>query len=312
MLLSVFNLEAHLHYLRIPKAFCFSGMSSVEQVLKFTQALRALKTGECLDGPDMKYNTNRGHKLELGAPFVSSRSLAITSMPEINDSEKQYMQEFGSAVEDLGIDVARILQPISDPAEVSTHPAVKRIFLNPFLKQLSDELNDIIVEEKQVLSQIVCLLEVLLGDDDLEIMPQIMANLDEPQPYPTPEPGQPLPQIQDNILKFFEKPQLKLDRDQGLEPEEAQELREKLQVVQQQMEEYVICMTRVRNSVTKSQRLRRNVLNWCREMNNEDYVKADLDEQNNFDNAGLGKQPDKDFYNTGSSSEAPSLSNGLD
>lgn len=287
-------------------------MSSVEQALRFTQAIRALKSGECLEGPEMTGSTNRGHKLELGAPFVSSGSLAIASLPDLLAEENEDMQEFGSAVEDLDIDVAKILQPISDPAEVSSHPAVKRIFLNPFLKQLSDELNDNIVEEKKLLSQIVCLLEVLLGDDDLEIMPQLMANLNEPQPYPTPEPGQPLPQVQDDIHRFFEKPHLKLDRDQGLEPEEAQELREKLQVVQQQMEEYVRCMTRVRTSVTRSQRLRRNVLNWCREMNNEDYVKADLDEQNNFDNAGLGKQPDKDFYNTGSSSETPSLANGLE
>lgn len=232
--------------------------------------------------------TNRGHKLD--APTETVSTLAAVLPPD--DIEYEDPRD----ASDLDVDAAQILQPISDPAEVSSHLVIKRIFTSPFLKTLSDELLDILVKEKDDTAQIVKLMDAMLGDDDLALMPQVMAKMDTPAPYPTPEPGQPLPKVDDDMQSFFRLPEIKVDRDLGLDTKEAQMLREKLQVAQQRMLEYVRSMVQLRRNLTRAQRLRRTVLNWCREMNGEDYVKEDLDSQNNFDNEGLSEQPQKDVY----------------
>lgn len=232
--------------------------------------------------------TNRGHKLEAPTDTV----LTIDADVIADDIDYEAPTNPG----DLDVDVGRILQPISDPAEVSSHDVLRRIFTSPFLKRLSTELLDTLVDERDVMAQIVKLMDTMLGDDDLEIMPQIMARVDEQPPYPTPEPGKPLPPVETDPSWFFKLPEVSVDRNQGLSEQEAQELREKLQVAQQRMVEYVRRIADVRLDLLRAHRLRRTVLNWCREMNGEDYVRADLDLENNFDNDGLGDQPAKDVY----------------
>lgn len=272
-------------------------MSSLDQVLRLKQALNAEKMGE-IPSEDEKpaYHTNRGHKLEPGSRFVSSTTLNVpdrvvqeeVSLKDETDSENEEKEE-------LNIEASAILQPISNPAELPRLPSMRTIFTNPFLRSMSREMLDTLVEEKQTLSNINDLAAAFLGDDDRAIFSQLVGLVGEDPIYPTPEPGKPLPPVKRDLESFFKVPEPTVDADLGLEHDEAEELRQKLLVSQHLMKEYVRSMEEVRGGLEQSMRMRYDVLNWCREMNNEDYVKIDLDSQNNNDNAGLGERPAKDF-----------------
>lgn len=233
------------------------------------------------------------------------------------------------SISEVDIDIknasAAILRPLTCPADVASNPHVRRIFESSVPAKLSSDLLDRLVEEKAHLSSAKKLLDALLGDDD-ELLAKLIMSSDPgdirfTQPKHAenemevdaeaavnsaiPEAATPVvPQIppvpsldgsRDKIPEWvFAIPRVKTDENLGLEAEKAAKLREKLQIVVQYYEEYTSRLTEIRMGLTRTQRLRRRVLNWCRELNGEDYVKEDLDHQNGNDNAGLGEMMPKD------------------
>lgn len=237
--------------------------------------------------PRIARGTNRGQKLAPGAAAVSCCSLnpRFESIAEVEDAALD---------EPADADADAVLRPIADPAEVSRNPVFKQVFESKFPAQLARDLLDQLVVEKEHLASCARLLAALLGDDDELLVAQVRNAAPARSPYPLSPPTEEALEAASDPKWVFEAPSLACNPDLGLAPATAQQLREKLQIAVQYYEEYIACLTQVRMGLTRTQRLRRRVLNWCRELNNEDYVKADLDAQNGNDNAGLGEMMPKD------------------
>lgn len=284
-------------------------MSTVtEQIKQLKQALAKPDLPD-YELPHITATTNRGHKLEPGADKVSSSFLDVRNRKDEAIAESSEESDLELDAED--INPSRILQPISDPAEVSSNPIIKQIFESKVPQVISNDLLKKLVTEKKILTNAKKLLAALLGDDDLYLADQVMHT-----PKPEPITDAMLEALKEEAIsenpiegtrsdsknwpsaisasfdrsKFFSSP-LPSMSSSGTDNTK---LKENLQVLIQYYEEYISCLTQIRMGLTKTQRTRRRVLNWCRELNNEDYVKEDLDSQNGNDNAGLGEWMPKD------------------
>lgn len=249
------------------------------------ELIRELK--EALKPPQVQHSSNRGRKLELYENNFTASSTRIIGDPPAPLTDADYQE--------IGVDVGRVLRPISDPLDLVSNPVISEIYSSTILRTLDKELLTSIQSERRTLCLVMKLLLALLGDDDDQIMPQIKSTLTNLEPFPVPEPYQRVPEVKQDYDQFFAAPNVQVDRNLGLEDEPASILRDKLQLMQQLNMEYVNSLDSIRGHLTTAQRLRRNVLNWCREMSGLDYVKTDLDSQNNNDNAALGEMPVKDL-----------------
>lgn len=69
-----------------------------------------------------------------------------------------------------------------------------------------------------------------------------------------------------DLEPFFGLPQIHIDRDYGIKPEEAEDARQLTQIAQQRSEEFIRCMINVRKGLLTAERYQSKVYKWCREM----------------------------------------------
>lgn len=190
--------------------------------------------------------------------------------------------------------LGQLLSPISDPREVPDHPAISRPYKSRILSAMAKEISNIIVEEKSRITKFANLFSIFLGDDSGVLK---VENLGIPEYCGVPESKQEeeeddnpsvqyveassqvtkpdgisFASAQSSMDAFFAVPILKIDRNFGVSNEAAEETRQLLQIAHQRMEEYVRCMTVIYSGLSRADRLRRKVLNWCKEMRGDDWV----------------------------------------
>ncbi|PRT56377.1 Transcriptional regulatory protein RXT2 [Wickerhamiella sorbophila] len=247
-----------------------------------------------------------GHKQAL--IYKRSRPVFIEDEADL-EGDSDYDPDEPQLLDEVKLD--DLLKPITDPAEVPHHPAMSRAYTSDILQKIARESLDIIVDEKDRVTKLANLLSAFLGDDSRYLN---LKNLEIPEyntaddaaepvkPEPNPESsghmmgitsdvqsdanGAPMrpntrQETNKNVEPFFAVPEVQIDCDYGVSEEAAEDARQLLQVAHQRMEEFVRCMTEIRMGLTRADRLRRQVLAWCREMNNEEYVEGmeDVDDE---------------------------------
>lgn len=247
----------------------------VDCVKKLKETLELADDASDSDAEDIgECRTNLGNKLKRGARYVSRTSLDVPS----NDVSVRLIEQNGEkhalvvkrrklfteipdenyVLEDINVD--KLLRPISDPAEVPDHPALSDTFSSTKLDKMSSELMDVINVETGRLAKLRNLLSAFLGDD---------ATMLDARKMVIPEGGG------TDIDRFFMIPQVEVDRNLGLDPDHAEELRQLLQVASQRMQEYVRCIFVVRSGIEHTLKRRRRLRMWCHEMNNQDWVELE-------------------------------------
>lgn len=240
--------------------------------------------------------------------YKKSRSVFVEDVEEL-EGDSEYDPDEPQLLDDVKL--SELLKPISDPAEVPHHPAMSRTYTSEILQKIARESLDIIVDEKDRVTKLANLLSAFLGDDPRYLR---LENLEVPE-YKTVDDSagsvksEPKTESSErtigitsdvqnetngtalrphtrqetnrNVEPFFAVPEIQIDCNYGASEEAAEDARQLLQVAHQRMEEFVRCMTEIRMGLTRADRLRRQVLAWCREMNNEEYVEGidDVEEE---------------------------------
>ncbi|ANB16030.1 Rxt2p [Sugiyamaella lignohabitans] len=105
------------------------------------------------------------------------------------------------------------------------------------------------------------------------------------------------------IDPFFALPQINIDQNFGILPENAEETRQLTQIAQQRMEEFIRCMTNVRSGLLRADRYRNKVYLWCQQMNGGDELPESI-----VSDPLMKKKPDPDA--TIAAAEAAEVSGG--
>lgn len=72
--------------------------------------------------------------------------------------------------------------------------------------------------------------------------------------------------LSSDLEPFFGLPQIHVDRDYGIKPDEAEDARQLTQIAQQRSEEFIRCMVKVRHGLLRAEKYQSKVYRWCREM----------------------------------------------
>lgn len=294
--------------------------------------------------------TNRGNKLKVGADEVHRDQLnGFNALPKwkkirLQGSEFEYVQRKKRKVDDEviedeeeekeeeeeeqaedpynGLDIRKILAPITLPAEVVTHPAISKIFHDESLRRLAQQAIEVIEYEQKNYIPLANMMDLFLGEDPKYSKPENMklpdydhALVQSEQP---PHTNQAVMEIANgtgvtNNVKpedylstllnfenkritrnidsefqevdpFFALPQYENNRDNGIDPHIASDIRQYAQITLQRNQEYVRSLQNIRSGLIRAERLKDQVYKWCREMN------GDYDNEIQTSNAGTDKK----------------------
>lgn len=168
--------------------------------------------------------------------------------------------------------IGELLAPINHPLEIVLHPAASRTYKLPIFNQMAMELIELIEVEQTNLNWLNKLLQVLNGEDwyylldDHLGLPKYNHGLtDDKAPPPDedgPDPFFALPEA----LTRYDAHQRALEADDNVLKEE---LINYLQVLIQRQHEYIKNLTTIRNGLVRSDRLKRDIYKWSKEMHDK-------------------------------------------
>lgn len=142
-------------------------------------------------------SSNRGHKLERGAKNVAMRRLGSASEGQdkyglkliecygakraviykkrrtvYDDMEEEEIEDLDEDEESPydEIKLETLLAPITNPSQVTTHPALRQTYTSSILANLAERTLDIICEEQKYVVKLAKLMSVFLGDDPSYLM----------------------------------------------------------------------------------------------------------------------------------------------
>lgn len=281
-------------------------------------------------------STNRGHKLQRGAKSVSHGRLTSfggaaqdryglkliecygakraviykkrkTVYDDMDEEEIEDVDgEFGdddSPYDEIKLET--LLAPLTSPAQVTTHPALRQTYTSKVLSDLAERTLDIICEEQKYVVKLAKLMSVFLGDDPSYLLAENLHlpelpddefnghktengtengvaqlsttnNINNDDNNDDEEVGArrmvTRRQAHNEMDPFFAPPEIQVDGTMGISPEHAEETRQLTQIVQQRMEEFIRNMTSIRSGILRADRIRQKVYGWCREVGGGDEL----------------------------------------
>lgn len=185
------------------------------------------------------------------------------------------------------IDIEKILSPITHPSDVVTRPSIARTYKSDVMKHLAQQAIETIEKEQNTVIQLSNLLDILLGEDSSQLLenelqlPEYDHNLvnqkkisngtnQEAESNPTDfDKRVTRRQSTQEVDPFFALPNIKIDTNFGLNPEDAEEARQLSQISLQRSEEFIRNLTSLRNGLARGQTLKEKLLQWGREINGD-------------------------------------------
>jgi hypothetical protein len=184
------------------------------------------------------------------------------------------------------IKLVDLLAPITHPSQVPTHPAISRSFKSTITVTLAKRALEVICDEQENVVKFSKLMSVFLGDDPSFLLHDKLnlpllegrrnstgkseGELDDTNSRRTRH------QTLQELDPFFALPQVNVDRNYGISPENAEETRQLTQIAQQRLEEFIRCMVQIRSGLLRADRFTNQLYRWCKEMNGEDDLDDDI------------------------------------
>ena len=168
--------------------------------------------------------------------------------------------------------IGELLAPINHPLEIVLHPAASRTYRLPIFNLMAMELIELIEVEQTNLNWLNKLLQVLNGEDwyylldDHLGLPKYNHGLTDDKPPQTDEDGNDPFFALPEALTRYDAHQRALEADDDVLKEE---LINYLQVLIQRQHEYIKNLTTIRNGLVRSDRLKRDIYKWSKEMHDK-------------------------------------------
>lgn len=244
-----------------------------------SQVYRGRLNGPLFDGHGVKIVEYEPGK-KRAVVYKKRRVDAKDNGDDDDDDDNDISDEQDDIYEDIKL--RDLLAPISDPAQLPTHPAISHTYKSPVLRTLSNRAMTIITEEHKNVVRFSKMMRLFLGEDPKYILPKSLnlpaydhvnangAIVDEAPKEEIDDRPRTRNQSTQEVDPFFALPQYSVDPDFGLSRESADETRQFVQIALQRSEEFIRCMTRVRMGLLRAQRLKDQVYSWCKEMADED------------------------------------------
>lgn len=181
------------------------------------------------------------------------------------------------------IDIEKILSPMTHPSDIVARPSIARTYNSDVLKHLAQQAIETIEKEQNTVIQLSKLLDILLGEDSNLLLenelqlPEYDHNLvgSKPQGEQQSEENLDLDkrvtrrQSTQEVDPFFALPNIAIDTNYGLNPEDAEEARQLSQISLQRSEEFIRNLTSLRNGLVRAQTLKEKLLQWGKEINGD-------------------------------------------
>ena len=262
---------------------------------------------------------NDGHGVKVIEYAGQRRAVVYKRRKTVLDEEDQHEAAYDESEEEEeeenpynSIKLNELLAPVSHPSQLPSHAAISQTYKSNSINILAARALEVITEEQKRAIQLSKLMSVFLGDDPSYILSERLNlpayNLDDEENEEKEQDevkneglvngngkengeadghvrriitrNQAI--IESSVDPFFEAPQIKIDRDFGVPREESDQTRQLVQIAQQRSEEFIRCMTSVREGLLRAQRRKRQVYKWCLETAGQEYVfLSDEEDQNN-------------------------------
>lgn len=203
-------------------------------------------------------------------------------------SEAEFKQSHdGQTATDVvqSLKLEELFKPISRPSDIVTIPSISHTYKSSHLDKLADELIHVIEKEQDNVILLGKLMNVFLGDDpnrvleaDMEL-PEYDHNLDLDKQQATnnnpmletkqQQPTSAIMAMNPNSDPFFMPPVYQSDPELNLELQDADEIRQLVQIALQRNEEFVRSLSQIRSGFVRATRLRDFVYQWCSEIHEE-------------------------------------------
>lgn len=214
----------------------------------------------------------------------------LMSDGEVKEAYKGQSAE--EVVESLKLD--QLLKPISKPSDIVSIPSISNTYTSNHLDRLANELIHIIEQEQDNVILLSKLMNIFLGDDPNRVLeadmglPEYDHNLDldkkqrqqekedaednNPLLENTQQKSQPIKvmSLNPNADPFFMPPDYQSDPELNLELQDADEIRQLVQIALQRNEEFVRSLSQIRGGFVRATRLRDFVYQWCSEIHEEE------------------------------------------
>lgn len=209
------------------------------------------------------------------------------------ESDDTYRDDDASQLLDQ-LDFAKILGPITDPADIVTRPSISKIYSSKHLAELADETIHIIENEQENVNNLSHLMNAFLGDDpdshlaDTLKLPKYDHHLDLGEEMnedkPEEEQDADVTQEEENTDAysqvvsneeankmipdpFFKLSEYKRDFNFGVhKTEDAEEARQLIQIALQRNEEFIRSLSSMRMGFSRAERLKTEIYRWCKEI----------------------------------------------
>lgn len=202
-------------------------------------------------------------------------------------------QSVEEIVDSLKLDT--LFRPISKPSDVVTIPSIAHTYKSQHLDRLADELIHTIQHEQSSVVLLSNLMNIFLGDDSSRVLeadmglPEYDHNLDlDKQQQQAKEEHNPLLEntqqqvhtsaamaMNPNADPFFMPPVYQSDPELNLELQDADELRQLVQIALQRNEEFVRSLSQIRGGFVRATRLRDFVYQWCTEIHQQETAQTE-------------------------------------
>ncbi|AET38972.1 Rxt2p Ecym_3490 [Eremothecium cymbalariae DBVPG len=243
--------------------------------------------------------------------LLSRKRMKFSTTPQFNsfeDAQEGYTSGFKSLedsddeCDDLHrlIDIRKLLSPISNLADVATHPAISRTFRSKVLRDLALDIMLMVEKEQESVISYSGLLEVFLGDypdalyEDRLALPMYDHKLKLPddeenlnvtatasssnKPAKSTTKKGEVPKVEDDDGEkedpFFALPEFNGNRkllsivngENSQNTEEIETTRQLAQIALQRNQEFIRNLQKIRNCIVKANRIRERILMWAREI----------------------------------------------
>lgn len=224
------------------------------------------------------------------------------------NNQELYENQFETEEDDpySQIDIEKILSPITHPSDVVNRPSIARTYKSKVMSHLAQQAIETIEKEQNTVIQLSKLLDILLGEDSRQLLENDLqlpeynhnlvdnkdhdqdANKDEHQQQQheeakdntstTATAGSINTEFEKRVTRrqstqevdpFFALPNMKIDPNFGLNPEDAEEARQLSQISLQRSEEFIRNLTSLRNGLARAQIIKEKLFQWGKEINGD-------------------------------------------